>query len=32
MGETIKDLNRTHLCGEVTKKDNEDQVTIMGWV
>src|SRR6056297_291806 len=32
MGETIKDLKRTHLCGEVTKKDNEEQVTIMGWV
>src|SRR6056297_2031863 len=32
MGETIKDLKRTHLCGEVTKKDNEDKVTIMGWV
>jgi len=32
MGETIKDLKRTHLCGEVTIEDNENKVTIMGWV
>lgn len=32
MGETIKGLKRTHLCGEVTKKDNEKKVTVMGWV
>ncbi|MFW5979077.1 MAG: amino acid--tRNA ligase-related protein, partial [Halanaerobium sp.] len=32
MGETIKDLKRTHLCGEVSKTDNENKVTIMGWV
>lgn len=32
MGETIKDLKRTHLCGEVSKEDNKDKVTVMGWV
>lgn len=32
MGETIKDMKRTHLCGEVSKKDNENKVTVMGWV
>ncbi|MFW6294460.1 MAG: OB-fold nucleic acid binding domain-containing protein, partial [Halanaerobium sp.] len=32
MGDTIKDLKRTHLCGEVTKIDNKNRVTIMGWV
>ena len=32
MGETIKDLKRTHLCGKVSKKDTKDRVTIMGWV
>ena len=32
MGETIKDLKRTHLCSEITKKDTESEITIMGWV
>lgn len=32
MSETIKDLKRTHLCGEVSEKEIKKQVTIMGWV
>ncbi len=32
MADTIKDLHRTHLCGEITKNDNTKKVTIMGWV
>jgi aspartyl-tRNA synthetase len=32
MRDTIKDLHRTHLCGEVNKEDNGKIVTIMGWV
>lgn len=32
MAETIKDLNRTHLCGEVSEKEINTEVTIMGWV
>ncbi len=32
MGDTIKDIQRTHLCGEITKAENTEKVTIMGWV
>jgi len=32
MGDKIKDIKRTHLCGEIKKEDNEKKVTIMGWV
>jgi len=32
MGDTIKDIQRTHLCGEITKEENTEKVTIMGWV
>lgn len=32
MGETIKDLTRTHRCGEVSLADAQNKVTIMGWV
>ena len=32
MGETIKDLKRTHLCSKIGKKDSGNKITIMGWV
>ena len=32
MGETIKGLKRTHLCGEISKKNESEEIIIMGWV
>ncbi|MCC3145354.1 aspartate--tRNA ligase [Halanaerobium sp. Z-7514] len=32
MGETIKDFKRTHLCGEISKKNKGEEIIIMGWV
>ncbi len=30
--DTLKGLKRTHMCGQVTAKDEGNQVTVMGWV
>ena len=32
MVETIKGISRTHLCGELSIANAEEEVTIMGWV
>ncbi len=30
--DTLKGLKRTHMCGQVTAKDEGNSVTVMGWV
>jgi len=32
MAETMKGLHRSHRCTEVTNKNIDDEVTVMGWV
>ena len=32
MGESIKGLKRTHMCGELTSQDLGQEVVLMGWV
>jgi aspartyl-tRNA synthetase len=32
MGESIKGLKRTHMCGELTSQDLFQEVVLMGWV
>ncbi|WP_368490017.1 aspartate--tRNA ligase [Clostridium sp. BJN0013] len=32
MGEELKGLKRTYMCGELTEKNIGDKITVMGWV